>query len=111
MAVADATYKFLIVDIGQQGSASDGGVWDHSNFGSAWSENRVNTPPPNNLPEVNQETAYVMVGDEAFPLQASLMRPFPGREAKNDMRKRRYNYRLSRARPVIENAFGILSTR
>ncbi|XP_067948826.1 uncharacterized protein [Watersipora subatra] len=66
IAVADATYKFLIVDIGQQGSASDGGVWDHSNFGSAWSENRVNTPPPNNLPEVNQETAYVMVRMKPF---------------------------------------------
>lgn len=36
MAVAGPDYKFIMVDIGQVGSASDGGVWEHSNFGQAW---------------------------------------------------------------------------
>lgn len=111
MAIADASYKFITVDIGQMGSSSDGGVWDHSNFGSAWNRDRINVPPPTPLPLTDTEIKYVIVGDEAFPLKPNLMRPFPGRDLTGEMRKRRFNYRLSRARRVVENAFGILANR
>ena len=111
MAIVDADYKFLVVDIGQMGSASDGGVLDNSNFGSAWNRDRVNMPPPVPLPGTETNTPYVLVADEAFPLKPNLMRPYPGREATNDMRKQLYHYRLSRARRVVENAFGILANR
>lgn len=110
MAVASADYKFLSVDIGQIGSASDSGIWDRSEFGTAWKNKAVNTPPPIPLPGTQELTEYVMVGDEAFPLQANLLRPFPGRDL-DTMVKKRYNYRLSRARRVVENAFGILTNR
>ena len=33
MAVCDASYKFIVVDVGQSGSQSDGGIWDSSTFG------------------------------------------------------------------------------
>ena len=49
-----------------------------------------------------------MIGDEAFPLRPNLLRPYPGRDL-NTMTKKRYNYRLSRARRVVENTFGILT--
>ena len=50
-----------------------------------------------------------MVGDEAFALTPNMMRPFSAK-ALDDIR-RIYNYRLSRERRCIENAFGIMSSR
>ena len=42
MAISDADYKFVAVDIGQVGSASDAGVWDQSTFGEAWNSGKEN---------------------------------------------------------------------
>lgn len=32
MAIADSRYRFVMVDIGQFGSQSDGGIWEQSHF-------------------------------------------------------------------------------
>jgi len=39
------------------------------------------------------------------------MRPCPGSQSKGDNEKSVFNYRLSRARRVVENAFGVLSQK
>ena len=52
-----------------------------------------------------KDIAPVILGDPAYPLLPWLLRPYP--ENKNTERKqRRFNYRLSRARVTVENAFG-----
>ena len=50
-----------------------------------------------------------IIGDAAYPLKTWLMKPFPGRGLSED--RRNYNYRISRARMVVENAFGRLKGR
>ena len=56
---------------------------------------------------------HFIVGDEAFPLRMDLMRPFPRGKKENRLpyNKMIFNYRLSRARHIVENAFGILVQR
>ena len=50
-----------------------------------------------------------MVGDEIFQLKDYLMRPYPGiRSGKLPINQTVFNYRLSRARRVIENSLAFL---
>lgn len=91
------------------GSISDGGVWSRSQFGMDLERGHIDLPPPKNLPRTNIPMHHVFVGDEAFPLKMYLLRPY-NRKDLGDA-ERIFNYRLSRARRVIENAFGILVSR
>ena len=52
---------------------------------------------------------YFLLGDEIFPLKKWLMRQYPGLNA--DEEERVYNYRHSKGCRVIENAFGMLTSR
>ena len=53
-----------------------------------------------------------MVGDEIFQLKDYLMRHYPGTTSgKLPIDQAVFNYRLSRARRVRENSFGILVAR
>lgn len=72
----------------------------------------VDLPLDKPFPRTDTPFPYFFVGDEAFPLKKYLMRPFSGRmhQVLPD-EQRIFNYRLSRARRVSENAFGILTMR
>ena len=71
----------------------------------------LNLPPPVCLPGGSMlgPMPYVVVGDEVLPLKTYLMRQYPGKTLAID--KRVFNYRLSRARRISENAFGIQAQR
>jgi len=51
---------------------------------------------------------YVFVGDEAYPLTTYLIKPY---RRTLDRRKAIFNYRLSRARRVVDSAFGIRASK
>lgn len=106
LALVDPCYNFIAVDVGAYGKNSDGGIFLNSNLGRALEHGQLNVPRSRTLPGTNIELPMVMVGDEAFPLKSFLMRPYPGKGLTDG--KRIFNYRLSRARRISENAFGIL---
>ena len=109
MAVCDANYRFILVDIGDIGRNSDGGVFANSVMGAAFNEGKINLPEPRAPTNSSPTLPYTLVGDEAFPLKDFLMKPF--RKEMIGLKERVYNYRLSRARRTIENTFGICSSR
>jgi len=110
LAACDHNYKFTLIDVGAYGSNSDGGVLLRLEFGKALYNGNLNLPRGKaNLPGSNVKTPCFFVGDEAFHLTENMMRPYSGRNL--NVKKRIFNYRLSRARRVIENLFGILVSR
>lgn len=111
LALVDADYKFIAVDIGSYGKNSDGGILSTSRLGKSLNNGTLDIPDCKNLPGTNIEAPYVIVGDSAFPLKANLLRPYPELQVQGDVEKRIFNYRLCRARRVVENAFGILAQR
>ena len=110
MAVVDAKYRFVAVDVGQYGRMNDSACFSRSAFGQRLSSGELDLPQDTPLPGFTSPCPHVFVADEAFPLQRHLMRPFPGSSLVNNERKI-FNYRLSRARRTVENAFGIMSSR
>lgn len=92
------------VNFGTNGRVSDGGVIGCTDFYEKLLHGQLNLPPPsdNGMP-------YVFIGDEAFALQEDFLKPYSFKTLNDE--RRIFNYRLSRARRVVENAFGILVSR
>lgn len=109
MGVADAEYKLLYVDVGRNGRFSDGGVFNQCTFGKAMDHNMLHLPTPTPLPGRQLPVPYVLVADDAFAIRPNLLKPYCQRGL--TMVHRVFNYRLSRARRIIENVFGIMSAR
>lgn len=85
-------------------------IFAHSHFEKLWlTDNHItlNVPKFKKLPGTEICVPLVLIGDEAFPLKENIIRPFPGKNLTE--RKRVANYRISRARRVVENAFGIVA--
>lgn len=95
-ALVDAHYNFLYIDVGTNGRANDACVFGKSTLEQALQSNSLNLP-----------ARAVMLGDDAFPLRTNLLKPY-SRCGPLNHTQQVFNYRLSRARRVVENAFGIL---
>ena len=84
-------------------------VFNNSDFKEAIVDGTLRLPPPEPLPHDDKPMPYFIVADDAFALRTWLMKPFSLRNLSE--RERVFNYRLSRARRIVENAFGILAHR
>ena len=91
------------------GAASDGGVFGKCSLRKRIEDGTIGFPPSKALPGDSEPLPHFIIADDAFPLKDWLMKPFPNRQMTRE--ERLFNYRLSRARRVVENAFGILSHR
>lgn len=107
LAIANANYELIYFHFGTNGRVSDGGVIQNTDFYSSLLQGSLNLPNANAVK--GHELPYVFVGDDAFCLRSDFLKPFSS--VKLTKEKKIYNYRVSRARRIIENVFGILTSR
>ena len=108
--LCDASYNFTLVEIDQYGSTNDISALNNSEMEKAFEDGSMSLPQPEHLPGCGlPQLPFYLVGDEIFALKPWLLRPYPGKNIKEE--ESIFNYRLSRARRVIENCLGILVAR
>ncbi|PNF30998.1 hypothetical protein B7P43_G02093, partial [Cryptotermes secundus] len=109
IAIADASYRFIYVDVGSFGKDSDSTIFKNSTLWKQVELALLKIPRPKELPGSNGAVPFAFVGDEPFALSMHLLRPYSGTQL--HVEKLVFNYRLSRARHYLECSFGILSNK
>jgi hypothetical protein len=109
MAIVDANYCFIYINIGCQGRISDSGVFRNTVFHRKLENNDLYLPQDEALPGRTIPVPYTLVTDDAFPLTRHTMNPY-ATDLNKGSPKRIFNYRLSRARRIVEYAFGLLAS-
>jgi len=110
MAVADADYRFVYANIGAYGKDCDSNVFQKCQLWRSIVNGTMDIPEEKCLPgSQDKKIPYYLVGDEAFGLHKHLLKPYGGHSL--TIKKRIFNYRLSRARRFVECTFGILSNK
>jgi len=110
MAAVDSNYRFVYIDVEAYGKDCDSSVLQRTNFYGMLTDGRLTVPQPALVQEGSDvKLPFVLVGDQAFSLTDTVLRPYKGHFV-NDTKKI-FNYRLCRARRFVECAFGTVSNK
>jgi hypothetical protein len=113
LAVCDAYGRFLFVDIGAYGGSCDARILEDTEFYKQMQSGELQRPDPRPLPGTDDPLDCFVIGDSAFQHHVWLQKGY----ALSTMRKlnaetiRRliYNYRICRARRIVEDGFGLFA--
>jgi hypothetical protein len=107
-AVVDHNYMFTDVVVGWPGSVHDSRVLAHSQLYQKASNKQILQSCSRTV--MGREIMPFLIGDSAYPLKTWLLKPFACNSTLSNEQKT-FNYHLSRARIVVENAYGRLKGR
>ncbi|CAN7977956.1 unnamed protein product [Ixodes persulcatus] len=106
LALVDHRYLFRYISVGTPGRCHDASVYRRSPLAHLLEQNQTAVPRVMGGTEIPP----LVLCDQAFPLTRNLMKPFP-HSLNHPQGKGDFNYALSKARRVVENAFGRLKAR
>ena len=109
LALVDAEYKFLWVNVRSSGPSSDAQIFNRSKVKRRIEKGFLGLPPPESLEPGGPNLHYFLLGDNALNLIPWLVKPHSRRQPTRE--KSIANYRISRGRRVVKTAFGILVSR
>ena len=109
LALVDGQYKFRWVDVGTAGSCSDAQIFNTCHLKRKIDDGSIGFPDPAPITQGGRDVPYFILADDAFALKTWLMKPYGRRMLTRE--ERIANYRISRDRRVVENAFSILVSR
>ena len=107
IGISDSNYEFIYFNIGTNGRVSDGGVSEYTDFYDKLQNECLKITESSDVKE--RKLPCFFVGDEEFSFRKDFLRPYNVKQLKRE--RKIFNYRLSRARRIIENVFGILVAR
>ena len=106
--VVDPCYRFWDINVGWPGSVHDARVFGNTDLYKYGDNGHLF--PNCKVRYHNVDVPLLVIGDPAYPLLEWMMKPYSdtGRLTRQQLN---FNYRLSRARNVVENAYGQLKAR
>ena len=108
-AVVDHEYIFRDICVGWPGSVHDARIFANSKIFRRITQDRL-LADGGTRTILGCQVPICIIGDSAYPIQTWLMKPFSDCSSQT-VQQKCFNYRLSRARIVVENAFGRLKAR
>ena len=102
LALVDAEYRFLWVDVGSSGSSSGAQIFNNSKLRKKIEDGTLGLPPPEPLGEGGPDLHYFLLGDNAFALIPWMVKPYSKRQLTREGRIA--NYRIFRGMRMVENA-------
>uniref|UniRef100_A0A1B6HZT2 DDE Tnp4 domain-containing protein n=1 Tax=Homalodisca liturata TaxID=320908 RepID=A0A1B6HZT2_9HEMI len=110
MAVTDADYKFVFIDVGSYGKCGDYTIFQQSALHQRILADTIDLPEDRAISSSSSTPIpFVFLADDAFSLSHRVLCPFIGKQL-NDT-KRTFNYPHCRARRYVECTFGILANK
>ena len=103
LALVDGQYKFRWVHAGTAGSCSEAQIFNACQLKRNIEDGRIGFPDPAPITQGGRDVPYFILADDAFALKTWLMKPYGRRMLTRE--ERIANYRISRGRRVVENAF------
>ena len=93
LALVDADYKYLWVNMEASGSSSDAQIFNHSKLKKRIENGTLGLPPPEPLGPGGPDLHYFLLGDDAFALMPWLVKPYSRQQLTRE--ERIANYRIS----------------